>query len=262
MRWRVLAAVVCAAVAGCGDEGPPNPAPIVTPTTTATTVTTTPPTPEAPKRTVSMRNPMGGPPSNLFIDGDFEFSIVLQGSGPQAGWYSFGNQDYVRGETGGICRSGLRCAVMSSGQGLFGRGTSAKDSGMVAELWAKVPEGKGCGVVSVLMFTCSFSSSFGINIPAVDSMPGSDGWCQYRGGINPQDEGMCVFVENTLESGQEAIVDAALLIPSDGSVPLRAMTRQTGARADRVRQMATIVRKRTPFGNPPMGVDQLNRARR
>ena len=119
MFFAVLGAVVV--TAACSEEKL-APAPVDATTSSSSSggsagtggSTVTPPEPRI--RTVETRNPWGGALGNLFVDGDFEFSVVLQGSSPQAGWFAFSNngQGYVRGETGGLCKSGMRCAVMLS----------------------------------------------------------------------------------------------------------------------------------------------------
>ena len=100
LSWAALATAVV--VAACSEEKI-APAPVDATTSSSSTGgsdgtgggAVTPP--EARIRTVETRSPWGGAIGNLFVDGDFEFSVVLQGASPQAGWFAFGNnsQGYV-----------------------------------------------------------------------------------------------------------------------------------------------------------------------
>src|SRR5690606_37838607 len=85
--------------------------------------------PEGPHvRDVVIRNPFGGPSDNLLADGDFELSIVPEGNSGQYGWIAFkqsGAEQPLLAETGGLCKSGLRCGRLPKRSIVFGRGTSA-----------------------------------------------------------------------------------------------------------------------------------------
>lgn len=208
-------------------------------------------------RTVETRNPWGGSPGNLLVDGDFEFSVVLEGHQPQSGWYVFESsglgvqQGYLRGETGGLCKSGLRCARVSPNQILFGQGTAAKDEGMIAGLWVKVPEGSTCDIVSFSVVRCDFVNNFGMDVPPVSLEPDADGWCRYRGGVDAQPSATCAYITNNLGPEQTAIVDHATLVPADGTSPLPTMKALSGARAAKARAIIDTIRKRRPIGAPP-----------
>ncbi|MBL8741515.1 MAG: hypothetical protein JNK04_10490, partial [Myxococcales bacterium] len=107
-----------AALAGCQDEVID---PVTTPTST-TTVPTAEPTGGAPPlpgpkvRDVYQRNPFGVPLENLLVDGDFELSITRESTG-QYGWRRLHNGGLkpTPAETGGLCKSGLRCGRVDSG---------------------------------------------------------------------------------------------------------------------------------------------------
>ena len=89
-RLIAIVALVLGAASACGDEGPPNPAPYDDGSGAGDSGGTPfePPPKRELKRTIEMRNPLGGPPGNLLVDGDFEFSIDFEGTGPQSGWIS------------------------------------------------------------------------------------------------------------------------------------------------------------------------------
>jgi hypothetical protein len=283
MRATLTWLLAAGALVACGSEGPPNPAPLANQGGAAPTSEPKPP-PAPAKRTVSTRNPWGGPPSNLLVDGDFEFSIGLQGSSQQTGWRAFTSNvglSYLYATTGGLCRTGLRCAVMRADQFYFGRGASANGVGMRAELWAKVPEGRDCETVSQIYFDCFFENNAIFAITSESLLPDESGWCRYRGVIPEQTLAMCSQVQNTLVDAEVAILDSATLIPNDGTVvlpappaphagaaPLRTPSadadwptaRQTTLPPDRARDMRAMLKRlrdQTPFGpdKPAVGAD-------
>jgi hypothetical protein len=256
----VIASSLAGLLVACGNETI-KPAPVDASTTTTSTGGSGGSEPEPPKgtpiRSVETRSPWGGVPGNLLVDGDFEFSVVIEGSQPQAGWFAFGNfgRANLRGETGGLCKSGLRCAVMSDDQALFGQGTSARDSAMIAGLWAKLPAGYDCNAIAYDILRCSSFFSVAA-IPPVSEQPDADGWCEYRGMVNAQPSGACVFIENTLAEGDVALVDLATLLPvatAEKMQPGRKAQRGgkvPAARAARGRKIAEAVRRQRRFGAP------------
>ncbi|MEZ4443610.1 MAG: hypothetical protein R3B72_31350 [Polyangiaceae bacterium] len=204
-------------------------------------------------RVVEERNPWGGPVGNLLVDGDFEFSIVLEGSSPQSGWLVFvpGGQGYLQGETGGLCKSGLRCGKIQTGALLFGRATSALNAPMVASLWAKPAEGEGCNVIDHYYIYCSFQG-LQLPVPAVSETPDADGWCQYRGQIPPQSQSICAIIEMPVQVGlaTTALVDAATLLPDTtaSTQNIRGFEPAPAARRERLREVSKKVRERMPLG--------------
>ena len=78
------------------------------------------PRPPCPTRTVGHRSPFGDvfQADNLMVDGDFE----LTGRNDQAPWIVFDElgQQTLNYETGGHCRSGVRCAIIAPGERLVG----------------------------------------------------------------------------------------------------------------------------------------------
>jgi len=237
------------ASAGCVSEEL-KPVPL---TTTGSSGSGGAPVPPAYKRTVEKRNPFGGRVGNLMVDGDFEHSIIREGSGAQIGWLAFngdGMFTYLRGETGGLCRTGLRCAILQSGHSFYGKGTSAADGGMVGEVWAKVPAGKLCGVVRPALFYCNLSG-FEVSIPPVKDEPDDRGWCQYRVAVTGASRRMCMWIDATLDPGERALVDSVALLPTDGTAPVRGPAPMAPEREARVRAASRWVRDRMPFGRPP-----------
>lgn len=161
-----------------------------------------------PVRDVFVRNPFGEQEGNLLSDGDFEMSIT---SNPgQQGWnfYGFNGSDTLIGETGGLCRSGLRCGVFPKGGALLARATAAPDMApMVGEIWVKPLDGSSCGGVAVYVVGCDdfdVRGQFGGLVPQLEE----DGWCALRGAAAGSATAVCMYLEN---DGTAMLIDAASL---------------------------------------------------
>ncbi len=264
MRRLMVICAMASLAAACSFSENTSPNPVATATTSSSTSGSGGTGGAAPqdagvvKRTVSTRSPFGGPAGNLLVDGDFEFSIVLEGHGTQAGWLAMSatgyGQRYLRGETGGLCRTGLRCGVITSSMFLYGRGTSANGTGMRASFWAKPPADKPCTVVQPYLVHCDFSGT-ATNLLSTSELPAADGWCEYRASLKKQDTSTCIIVENSLASGETALVDSAQIIPDDSTVSQRAMAPVGGERYLRFKRLSKWVRDRRPFGRPPAKPD-------
>lgn len=213
-----------------------------------------PPVPDAGtvKRTVMERNPFGGPAGNQLADGDFEFS-TLSYAGAQTGWRAFtgdGSTPLVLAtETGGLCRSGLRCAVLPSSTVLLIRGTSANGKANLASAWAKVPAGATCSMVRPILITCD---TFAIGKQLLAKKADAEGWCHYTAAINQSDLATCIYVDNTLPKDTTALLDNFVLGPDDGTVPLEAEfwvpDAETSARLAAIRDYEIA---HMPFGRRP-----------
>ena len=250
-------------VLGCETGERLAPAPVDKPTSSSSSSSSSgEPTPRAVKRTVSWRSPVGGPSGNLLVDGDFEFSVVIEGYGGQSGWLAFGSgpAGYLAGETGGRCRSGLRCGILRRNMILFGRGVAAKDSGMLAAFYSKPPEGSPCSVVEPTLIHCDFQN-FALPLAPETEQPAEDGWCRYSAAVKQQSQGVCLYVESKLGGSETALVDAATVLPADGTVPLTAqagrralvfqsMQKVTGEKAMSMRSISTKARNMLPLGRP------------
>jgi hypothetical protein len=209
----------------------------------------TPPPDAGPRiRTVAVRNPLGGSPGNLLVDGDFEFSIS-RGWGQFAwvSWSSSGDQA-LKAETGGLCRTGLRCLVLDPHVALWGQGAAADGVPMVASVWVKVPAESPCSAVTPMAANCNGYAVGGI--PPVSETPAEDGWCAYRVQLDQSSEAVCMYVESTMWTGQQALIDSARIEPATGTVPRSAPRPRavSDAARQRVRTLAEWVRKRRRFG--------------
>lgn len=208
-------------------------------------------------REVFLRNPMGSPPDNLFVDGDFELSIVPEeSSGGQYGWIAFtsgGSPATLLGETGGLCRSGLRCGRVRSGRLLFGRGAAAPDEAdMRASIWVKPlepaddPE-KPCDVGTFVAVACDSFQQLRVLQDA--DAPDAKGWCEMAGDIDGATQSVCLYVEAEVDM----LIDAATLLPratGDDVSPLPPPHehRLSAEQHARMSNLRDVLRRRMPFG--------------
>ena len=130
-------------------------------------------------RTVEERSPFGNLSiaDNLVLDGDFEFT----GRNGQMPWLVFSNagQGTLAFATGGLCRSGVRCAALPAGSDMIGWMASPKSGGMNVSVWAKPPSGK-CDDLRVLI-TDIEGAADGDTIPPETSPVAPGAWCHYVG---------------------------------------------------------------------------------
>jgi hypothetical protein len=173
------------------------------------------------RRTVMTRSPFGGPVANHFADGDFELSS--SGGTGQYGARAFsvggngGGIDFAI-ETGGLCRSGLRCAVFAPKTAFLLRGVAAAlDKGNVVSFWARVPATKTCAAVSGLMVTCDTLQT-GHALKATTLGPNADGWCSYASRLAVSPSALCLYIQSKLVNDETALLDSAVMGPDDGTV--------------------------------------------
>lgn len=200
-------------------------------------------------RTVMTRNPLGGPPGNLLVDGDFELS-VSNGWG-QFPWLSYSYNGALKAETGGLCRTGLRCLVLDAGDVVLGRGTSANGAAMVASVWAKVPEGEACALVRAA--TIMIHSGDSKLLQPVAEEPGVDRWCRYEAHLPESMEATYFYVDSEVKYPDRVLVDSAELVPSTGSTPMAATEPRspTAAEQQHFRQVVEWARKQRQLTAPP-----------
>lgn len=135
-----------------------------------------------PKRTVETRSPFGNlsNPKNLVADGDFE----MTGRQAQMPWIVFGDsgQQTLNFETGGRCRSGVRCAAvggLGATEEYIGWVVSPKEDKIAVSLWAKPYSGVCADLAASLVD--SDSADFGADLASETEAPGADGWCRFSG---------------------------------------------------------------------------------
>jgi hypothetical protein len=271
---RLVGAVAALALAACGLDPIASPlaaapdASAPAPTTTGAPTATPfpdagPPGSSAPqadagtvKRTVAMRNPFGGPAGNLFVDGDVELSALPAGGSGQYGVLGFDSggagAKAFPVETGGLCKSGVHCAIVDKGQILFFRGAAARASaGDVARVSIKPPAGSSCAAVEALLVSCDSQTL--VKKLAPPKQPDDAGWCELSGTSPPRDFALCLLVQNGLPAGATALVDAATLVPDDGTIEARKgeIWVPDAATAARLAAIGSYLRRTMPLGGPP-----------
>jgi hypothetical protein len=254
---RLFCVALAAAACGCGDaeplsplaapkqEQPPGPADAGTP----------PPTDAGPvERRVILRNPLGGPPGNLLADGDFELSVQGEGQTSQVGWRGFTNsgEKNIRLETGGLCRTGLRCAVLEPNSYMYGRGAAASGGkGHLASVWMKPPPEQPCDVASVTLVSCDTIQTFKVLLHP--ELPDETGWCEFSAALPEKDTGVCILVMAHLGATETALFDSAAVVPDDGtavqkSAPFWAPTAEM---VDALGMAQKRIRDTMPVGRAP-----------
>lgn len=239
-------------IAACGKD--PEPASIAPPAPT-TSIDDGDPVPPAPTgRKVSFRNPFGDMsyPDNLMVDGDFE----LTGRAGQMPWLAGNNQgaralDY---DTGGVCRSGVRCAHVPSGTYLVGYMATPPAGKIFARVWAKPDSGKCSDVKSTIV-----DGTANAQLATLASQtPGPDdaGWCRYEAVIGAIPFHQPVMVVSA--SGSTATVDDVLALPTAGSKPNLAGPPLTKREEAEILKLVSALKKRgQPIFPPPMDPQPL-----
>lgn len=173
------------------------------------------------KRVILQENGFGLPAENLLADGDFELSTVRGGYIPQLGWLGFDDngERAVKAETGGLCRTGLRCGVLQPGLALLARGTAAPHMKRhLATVWAKPPEGSDCDVITIWALD---GDTYAVvrKLKSAEGVPVEGPWCRYQGSLGGRDGPVLLYVDSTLPPDTVALIDSAVLAPDDGTVP-------------------------------------------
>ena len=110
------------------------------------------------------------------VDGDFE----LTGRTDQAPWIVFTNsQQTLDYETGGRCRSGIRCATIVPNDALVGYMASPANEAYEIRAYVK-PDSGHCPDAQVYAFDLETNNISGSASPTTQ-LPGDDGWCFFDG---------------------------------------------------------------------------------
>jgi hypothetical protein len=211
-----VAFYMCFAVLlGCSK---PDEQPIVRPVTTEAGV----PAPASPRRTVGHRSPFGDAfqSDNLMVDGDFE----LTGRNDQAPWIVFTNsQQNLDYETGGHCRSGIRCATIAPGAALVGYLASPPVEDFEVRAYLK-PDSGHCGDAEVYVFNLVDNNIYG-SASSTTQVPGEDGWCFFDGKVTAiVYEQPALFIQLAQNAKAKAlVVDQASVLPVS-KVPVHGIT--------------------------------------
>ena len=247
-----ICVAVCATLASaCGDDT--QLAPLEVPRDAAAADAADAAFDAGPKvRRVEFRNPFGNVnrADNLLVDGDFE----LTGAEGQYGWRSVSSrgEETLARETGGLCRSGVTCGVLTSAADLMAFGAAPRDTEIEVSLWAKPPQAD-CHRIDVSVIACSapIILSLATVLPSADA-PDATGWCHYQGRAAKMDEQPCLYLH--VDSNDRVLVDEAFL----GSAQVTAMRRlaATVPRDDLLKRMQHALRwihEHKQFGEPRAG---------
>lgn len=229
MTRRIATLLLCSLLIGCSDETRVNPAPLASAPADASAplhdaaddAADAPSKPEAGprKREVFYRSPFGNlqATGNLLFDGDFEWS-----GGGSSAWVGLSSTEGEVGlnlETGGLCRSGLRCAALDNSYDILGYGTRASHAAVDVSFWARVPDDK-CNVVSAYVASL-MSLSIVLTIKGDTVAPGAGGWCRFHGVLPQKQEGIGVYVTaEKLDDGKTVLIDDVVVAAADGLSPM------------------------------------------
>lgn len=260
-RWNA-SLLACALLIGCSDETRVNPVPSPSAAADASVPSTdagdaaaeAASMPEAGphKRDVLYRSPFGNlkATGNLLFDGDFEWSG--SGSGAWVGASATEGQVEVPLETGGLCRSGLRCVTLDSSFDMLGYGTRASHAGVDVSFWAKVPD-SDCAVVSGYVISI-MNYTILLTLKRDADAPGADGWCRFHGVLSPKlQEGIGVYITaEKLADGKKVLIDDVVAVAADGLSPLSLKVDPVpeGTRK-RMERGLDIIRRNRWFGTRP-----------
>ncbi len=204
-----------------------------------------------PTRTAFHRNPYGDvlQADNLFVDGDFE----LTGRTDQAPWIVLNSsaQGTLNYDTGGRCRSGVRCGLIGVGDSLVGNMSSPKTDDIEIHIYIQ-PTTQRCADASVIAIDLAQSSQGG-TITSLTSAPDTDGWCHFATKVtNMAYEQPAVYI--TLADGAKSTtlhVDQASALPAS-EVPvhgiLPAPTAPNAIEMARANAAAAWIRSHRKFG--------------
>ena len=240
MRALVPIVAVCM-LSACGTDEPKPALPAPLPSVDA-------PPPAGPVRTVGYRNPLGNTRvvDNLMADGDFE----LTGRSGQMPWQAFDKNGQVTldYDSGGRCRSGVRCGSFVKGQNLIGF-FAFPDTGNVAVTIYGKPETGKCTDMRAYVYdlTNTAAATFLVQLA---STPDATGWCTYSGvakGLARLEP--VVYLDNV---GGRVLVDEAVALPVSGKLMLDPAPPQVvdGATLARARDIADWIHRNRAFGAP------------
>lgn len=198
-----------------------------------------------PIRTVEQRNPFGNTQDylNLVADGDFEFT----GRQQQQPWLVFttAGQETLAFETGGRCRSGVRCAALDPGKTMIGWVASPKTDGMYATIWAK-PLSGSCKDVYVSLVNLDTQVGGDLKVSPIDDK----GWCRFSGEApNMAGKNPVLLVETPARAQAKVLIDDGWVtaVPI-ASLATRALFRLGPEQAARVAFIAEWLRTHRRFG--------------
>jgi hypothetical protein len=214
---RVLCMLSFAGAVACSNDQ------TVEPPAPALTTDAGVPAPASPTRTVGHRSPFGDAfqADNLMVDGDFE----LTGRNDQAPWFAFDDngQQTLDYETGGHCRSGIRCGTIGRNEELIGFFASPAKEEFEIRAYVKPDSGR-CADVQIFVFEILSNITYG-SAGATTIAPEGDGWCLFDGKVpavvNAAPSLFIQLAANT--KSKTVIVDQVSVLPVS-KVPVHGIT--------------------------------------
>lgn len=215
------------------------------------TVDASTPPPASGRRTVGHRNPFGDAfqADNLMVDGDFE----LTGRSDQAPWITFDpnqGQTTLNYDTGGRCRSGIRCATLAQPDVMIGYMASPLEGKMEVKLYAKVSSQR-CADLQILAIDLETNAE-DKSVNATSQAPAEDGWCVYAGEVdNLAFQQPVLYVSLGTKQDVTVTIDQVSVLPmGEASVhgALPPVTPVDAATQARVAKVAAWLRQHRKFG--------------
>jgi hypothetical protein len=203
----VVQAALFLVVAACSEQFPKevpaaSPAPAPTPTNTV---------PGDKVRTVEVRSPFGvnDVEQNLFVDGDFEFT----GRSQQMPWLRFNDngQGVLNYETGGRCRTGIRCAFLKKGDDVIGWVSSPKTGRLNISFYV-LPASGVCNT-SVEAYFLDIEDQTGAAAIKGPDAPDATGWCKFEASVRAKPNGQTTLYVSTKDT-EIRLDSATAVVPS------------------------------------------------
>jgi hypothetical protein len=255
MKTRPIASIfatallACLSVAACSEQFPKQkPTPVVP--------TVTPPPSQA-IRTIEQRSIFGAAgEANLMADGDFE----LTGRSQQMPWLTFGDQGQgtLNYETGGRCRTGIRCAVLRKDEQLIGWFASPKTGSITATLYV-YPNQLPCREAASAIVLDLDEQQRGAELTAA-AEPDVTGWCKFESVAPAIPFGSPVLYVQSKSEGVR--FDSARVIPTSAKLQTQSSLigwrTLSAAQRTKVSSIATVIRATRVYGvNKTPSVDNL-----
>jgi hypothetical protein len=192
------------------------------------------------KRKVFQKNPFGNVTvsNNTLWDGDFEWATEFAS---QYAWVpvsglGVGLAPFAGIRASAFCRSGMKCAFMTTNQAMAGIGVSPGGSKVSASIWARPPDGV-CDEMTISLISCGFASDDDLEMKDADAAPDAEGWCHYEAISDVRELATCIYVVADFSDG-EAIVDDGVIRAAPGdAVPTSILPdREQRARIEQARK--------------------------
>ena len=185
------------------------------------------------------------------MDGDFEWT----GRQGQMPWLAFDGrrQGTLNFETGGRCRSGVRCALLAPGQILIGWIASPRTEPIHVSVWVKPTHG-ACHALTAAVLDLEKQGDPKRGVLTSESPPSSQGWCRLEGTVpNFAGAAPVLWIELGPDAPGTLLVDDAIAVPEPAPLHVtRAGTARLKAPLSwRVAEVADWLARHRRFGSSP-----------